>query len=180
MKMANRFLIAVFSFIFLSGCGYVTGSLLPDHLKTVYVDDFKNEIDITKEPTDRHASRIYKAGIESDITRAVIDRFIFDGYLRITKRDDADLILTGEVVDYYKQPLRYDKFDNVEEYRIMVVVNLQVLDTVKNATRLKKDGFIGYDTYRLTGALAATEDEACQGAIDDLAQKIVEKIVEAW
>lgn len=166
--------------LFLFGCGYTTGSLLPSHLKTIYVEDFKNKIDITNEPSDEGGFRIYRAGVETDITKEIIDQFIFDGHLRIVGKDDADLILSGELIDYYKQPLRYDKFDNVEEYRIIVTVNMVLRDTVEDRIMWKEDNFIGWDEYRLSGAFASSEDDARKAAIKDLADKIVEKVIEGW
>lgn len=180
MNTKYLLLIVIVATLSLFGCGYTTGSLLPDHLKTIHVEDFQNKIDISDEPSDKRGYRIYRAGVEADITEAVIDQFIFDGHLRIVDRDDADLILKGELIDYYKQPLRYDRFDNVEEYRIIVTVNIELKDTVKDKVLWKEDGFIGYDTYRLTGSFASSEDQARQDAIKDLASKIVEKAIEGW
>ncbi len=166
--------------LILTGCGYTTKSLLPSRLKTVYIEDFKNKIDISSEPSDKEGYKIYRPGVETDVTKAIIDQFIIDGYLQVVEKDDADLILSGELMDYYKQPLRYDKFDNVEEYRIIVTVNMELKDTVKDRVMWEESNFIGYDTYRLTGPFASTEDNARQEAISDLAKKVVEKVIEGW
>lgn len=180
MNKRYSLLILFFVILYLTGCGYTTGALLPSHLKTVYVENFQNKIDISKEPSDKHQYRIYRAGTENDITQEIIDKFIFDGNLRIVEEGEANLLLTGELVDYYKQPLRYDRLDNVEEYRIIVSVNMELKDVVKNEIMWKERGFIGYDTYRLTGSFASSEDEAREGAIEDLASKVVEKVIEGW
>lgn len=171
------FLIVMFA---VSGCGYTTGSLLPDNLKTIHVKDFGNKIDISTEPSDKGSLRIYRPGTEVDVTKAFIDKFIFDGSLRIVDAEEADLLLTGELVDYYKQPLRYDKFDNVEEYRIIVSVDMVLKSMAKNSVMWKEKNFIGYESYRVTGPLASNEDDARNLAIQDLADKAVEKVVEGW
>jgi len=178
----NRFanLTVLLALLYAAGCGYTAGSLLPSHLKTIYVKDFKNKIDISTEPSDREEYRIYRAGIESEVTSKIIDQFIRDGNLRVVDNYDADLVLSGELLDYYKQPLRYDKFDNVEEYRIIVTISMVLKDVVKDRIMWKEGKFIGYDTFRLTGSFASTEDEARAGAIKDLAEKAVEKVVEGW
>jgi len=180
--MNKRHLIVIFvlTTLLFAGCGYTTGSLLPSHIKTIYIENFKNKIDISDEPSDKHGYRIYRVGLENEITEKIIDQFIFDGHIRIVDKDDADIILEGELLDYYKQPLRYDKFDNVEEYRIIVTVNLEATDIVKGKRMWKETNFIGFDTYRLTGGFARSEQEAQDGAIDDLSKKIVEKVVEGW
>lgn len=176
----NIFYCLIIVALFFSGCGYTAGSLLPAYLRTIYVDSFQNKIDVSAEPSDKERYKIYRPGIENDITRAVIDRFIFDGHLRIVGKNDANLILTGELVDYYKQPLRYDRQENIEEYRIIVVVNLELKDLVKNRLTWKETNFVGYHTYRLTGPFATNEDSARAEAVKDLAQKVVEKVIEGW
>jgi len=180
MKIKTIFAFIVIGALLTGGCGYTTASLLPEHLKTIHVMDFKNEIDISREPSDDKNYRIYRPGLETEVGQTIIDEFLFDGRLKVVEEDEADLILTGELVDYYKQPLRYDRYDNVEEYRIIVTVNMELEDTVKGVTRWKVDGFVGFDTYRLMGTYATDESEASIGAITDLAKKTVEKIVEAW
>lgn len=154
--------------------------MLPGHLKTVFVDPFKNKIDVSAEPSDKEALKIYRPGSENDITSAIISQFIKDGHLRVVKKEAADLIVTGELADYYKQALRYDRQENIEEYRIIVVVNMELKDTVKNKIMWKENNFVGYHTYRLTGPFASNEDTAREEAIKDLAQKIVEKVIEGW
>lgn len=181
MKERRRiFLLAVFLILCLPGCGYTTGSLLPSNLKTIHVEDFANKIDISAEPSDKDGYKIYRVGIETDVTKAIIDQFIFDGHLRIVERKDADLVLSGELVDYYKQPLRYDKFDNIEEYRIIITVNMELKDMADEKVMWKESGFIGYETYTLTGDFATSEDAAREKAVKDLAGKIVEKVIEGW
>ncbi|MDB4349581.1 LPS assembly lipoprotein LptE [Omnitrophica bacterium] len=180
MSAKYRFFIIVFTVLYLSGCGYTAGSLLPNHLRTIYVEDFGNKIDPSSEPSGKHGFRIYRAGVETDITEAIVSQFIFDGHLHIVDKDDADLVLRGGLLDYYKQPLRYDRFDNVEEYRVIITVDMELVDVARDSELWKEKDFIGYDTYRLTGAFASGEEEAREGAIKDLAKKIVEKVIEAW
>ncbi len=172
--------VPVFLFLCAQGCGYTAGSLLPPHLKTIYVDDFDNSIDPSREPSDKHGAILYRPGVETEITQTIIDQFLFDGNLRVVGREDADIALTGEIVDYYKQPLRYDNFDNVEEFRVIVTVNMKLVDLVGDKVMWKENGFIGYDSYRLSGAFATDEDRAREGAVKDLAEKVVERVVEAW
>ncbi|MFH1753010.1 MAG: LptE family protein [Candidatus Omnitrophota bacterium] len=176
----KRFLAVFFILLFLQGCGYTTGSLLPSHLKTIYIEDFKNGIAISNEPSGSEGYKLYRPGVENEITAAIIDQFIFDGILQVVSNDNADLVLSGEITDYYKEPLRYDNFDNVEEYRIIVTINMKLMDATRDKIMWEANGFIGYATYRLTGAFATDEEEAREGAIKDLAQKVSEKVVEAW
>ena len=68
--------------LWLVGCGYTTRSMISDKFKTIYVAPFINKIDITKETDTAHRYKIYRPTLETDITKSVIDRFLFDGNLR--------------------------------------------------------------------------------------------------
>lgn len=168
------FLIAI------AGCGYTTGSLLPPRLKTIYVDNFKNKIDIGKEVTESTQYTLYRPGLENDVTNAVVERFVFDGNLKIAGRDEANLILRGNLVDYRQEALRYDANDDVEEYRIKVTVDMELIDAANNEPLWKEVGFIGESTYKIKGRFATSEDIARKEAIEDLARRIVERAIEGW
>jgi outer membrane lipopolysaccharide assembly protein LptE/RlpB len=164
----------------LGGCGYTYKSLLPEDLKTICVDNFVNKIPVTTETTDERMYRGYKPGMEYDVTKAVVNRFIFDGNLKVTEKKNADLILTGELIDYKKESLRYDTNDNVEEYRIRLVTNLELWDVKNKAVLWRENNFAGESTYRTGGSLAQSETNAIRDAESDLARRIVERTVEAW
>ena len=173
-------LILLFFSVILVGCGYSTGSLLPLHLKTVYVDNFKNKIEIDKEVTESARYTLYRPGLENDVTVAVTNRYIFDGNLKIANKDDADLILIGDLVNYRQEALAYDGDDNVEEYRIKIVVNIRLEDVYNNELMWEEIGFIGESTYRTTGRFVTSEGTARNKAIEDLARRIVERTIEGW
>ena len=162
------------------GCGYTTGSLLPSRLKTIYVDSFKNKIDISKEVTEITRYTLYRPGIENDVTDAVIERFVFDGNLKIAQKEAADLILKGSLVDYRQEALRYDRDDNVEEYRVKVAVDIELMDMAANKPLWEKTYFEGEATYKMSGQFATSEDAAREEAIEELARRVVERTIENW
>ena len=174
------YLILGFFSVAVVGCGYSTGSLLSSNLKTIYVDNFKNKIDIGKEVTESQRYTLYRPGLESDVTNAIAERFALDGNLRIANKDKADLILKGNVVDYRQEALRYDGNDNVEEYRIKVSLDMELLDVANDKILWQEKGFVGESTYKTQGRLATSEDVARTEAIEDLARRIVERTVEGW
>lgn len=183
----KRFLpLVIISVIFglgcasIAGCGYTCRSLLPPNLKTIYVETFKNDIRVTAEQTNLRMYRGYRPGMELELTKAVIDRYLFDGNLKITTEDKANLILRSELIDFKRDPLRYDANDNVEEYRIKLIVNLDLIDGKSGVIMWSERGFAGETTYRTSGALSKSEDAAVKDAIQDLARRIVERTVEAW
>ncbi len=163
-----------------AGCGYTTGSLLPDDIKTIYVDNFKNRIDVGNEITSNSRYSLYRPGIENDVSAEIADQFVFDGNLKLTRKDAADLILSGELLEYRKEPLRYDSSDDVEEYRVSVVVSMVLTNTWKDEIFWEESSFAGEATYNVAGRLARSEDMARQEAIEDLARRVVERVVECW
>lgn len=173
-------LTALLSAGILSGCGYTTKSLLSDELKTVYVDNFRNMINITAEQTNNRMYRGYKPGMEINMRTAVIDKFLIDGNLKIETEDKADLVLRVNFIDYKREALAWDANDNVEEYRIKLVVDMEMIDMKKGKTLWAEKGFTGEKDYRTTGALVMSEGTALVEAEKDLARRIVERTVEAW
>jgi outer membrane lipopolysaccharide assembly protein LptE/RlpB len=180
--MSKRYVVMMLAFltIFLMGCGYTARSLLPSDYKSVYVDSFANKIKITAEQSNVRMYRGYRPGLEADITSAIIDKFLLDGNLKVADRSSASLILKGELVDFRKEPLRYDANDNIEEYRLILTVNME-LDEVKTGKVVWKErSFSGETTYRTGGSLAKSESSALADATQDLARRVVERTVEGW
>jgi len=121
--------------------------------------------------------------LESDVTKKVTNKFLFDGNLKPVKEENADLILKGELVGFRRDPLRYTDSDEVEEYRINIQVNLSLWDTKENQLVWQENNFTGDFTYFTSFSTAGTprsEDAAVNDALDDLARRIVERTVEQW
>jgi len=164
----------------MSGCGYTTHSLLPSDFKSIRVENFKNDIKITAEQSDQRMYVGYRPGMEIELTKVVIDKFLLDGNLKIAAESDANIILKGTLTDFKRDALRYDANNNVEEYRIKLVVNTTLENVKTGALIWKENSFAGETTYRTSGSLAKSEAAAVSDAIADLARRIVERTVEAW
>ena len=173
------------SMVIIAGCGYTTKSTLPSNIKTIYVETFKNNIDFAAEGR----RNLYLPLLEIKVRNAVINRFLFDGNLKIADADKADLVLKGQLLSYNRTALRYTDNDDVQEYRIHITVSLEMWDAQKGRespaegeepTGWTESGFVGEATYFTTGALAKSEEAAVEDAITDLARRIVERTVENW
>ena len=182
-KKLSLFAICYLLLVTLAGCGYTTRSMISDKFKTIYIVPFVNKIDITKETDAGYKYRIYRPMLETDITKAVTNKYLFDGNLRPAKSGSADLILKGELVEFRRDPLRYTDNDDVEEYRINIVINISLWDTKENKLVWEENGFTGdftYFTSFTTSGTPKSEDVAVNDAINDLARRIVERTVEQW
>ena len=181
MPTLRRACLPLLAFVLLiSGCGYTARSLLPSNIKTISIGNFKNDIKVTAEQSNLRMYRGYRPGMEIDLTRAVITKFLQDGTLRIANESSADIILKAELIDYKRDALRYDSNNNVEEYRIKLIVNMELTNGKTGNVMWTEKGFSGETTYRTSGSLVKTETQAVNDAIDDLSRRIMERTVEAW
>lgn len=163
----------------ITSCGYTTRAFISSKFRTICVAQFTNQIDITRETDASRRYKLYRPLLETDITRAVIDRFILDGNLRVVKEDQADLVLKGSLVDYRRDAVRYTNDEDVEEYRISLTVDLSLMDKEKKLLWEEK-GLIGDSAYFVSGPNAKSESTAIDEAVEDLSRRIVERVVEEW
>lgn len=164
----------------LTGCGYTSKTLLPDTVKTVHVEQVRNAIDITGEVTNRQSFKVYRPGVEVDLRNALIDRFVFDGHLKIAAADKADSILRTELLSFRRDPLRYNTDDSIQEFRITVSASVQFVDTKTGKEIWQISGISGDSDYFLSGPQSKSEDEAVAAALEDLARHVVENVLEVW
>jgi len=163
------------------GCGYTTRPGLAPHLKTVYVKPFVNQIDLTELTTGgRDRFPLYRHQMEVDLTNRVISRYQFTGLLRPASAGRADSRLEGELIAFRRDPLRYNASQQVEEWRLNIVVNLRFIDQTTQALVWEENAFTGDTTYFALGANVESESAALDRAMTDLARRIVERSVENW
>jgi len=161
------------SIIFISGCGYTNQAILPNGIQTIAVPTIKNKL-------PQNESYTYEAGIEITVTNGIIDRLIFDGNLRVVSVEEADSVLYGTLTSYNQESIRYEGRSDVKEYRLFIGIDLEFVDNRTQETFWTETGFTGRTEFFRTGSSAKTERAALLSAKDDLAKKIVDRIVEDW
>ncbi|MBI3322100.1 MAG: hypothetical protein HYZ94_00265 [Candidatus Omnitrophica bacterium] len=164
----------------LAGCGYSATRLLPASYQTIYVEAFDNKIPITEEFSERVGYIANVPQLEEKVTQGVIDRFLFDGNLRVTNQPEtADLVLTGELRDFYRQAIRKLDDSTVEEYRLNLTASLTLRDK-RGKLLLEEPNLVADSTYFLSGSLARTETAAVDDLITDFSRRVVEWVIEYW
>ena len=155
--------------LILPGCvGYRLGSTLPPDVKAIYVHLFINECN---EPL-----------LEIDATNETIAEFQKDGTLRIVPKGEADVLLETTLNAMTLTPLRYDQIiDKVKpnEYRLTLQVSF-VLKRAKTREIMNEASVVGESTFAFIGNLNSSKRAAIPEASEDLAKRIVEKVVETW
>ena len=158
-----------FVLLTLPGCvGYRLGSTLPPDVKAIYVQLFINNCN---EPL-----------LEIDTTNATIAEFQKDGTLRIVSKSEADVLLETTLSAMTLTPLRYDQIiDKAKpnEYRLTLQVSF-VLKRAKTREIINEASVIGESTFMFVGNLNSSKRAAIPAASEDLAKRIVEKVVETW
>ena len=162
-----------------SGCGYTTKSLLPENIRRVHVAPVKNSIDLSEEISDKTPFRVYRPGLEVELTNAIINRVIFDGTLKVAPPEKADAVLDVALVDYRRDPLRYSEGEDVREYRLSVTIDVNFTNTV-DGKKLWTQRITGDNTFFLSGPRAISEDQAAAKAVEDTARRVIEAVVETW
>jgi lipopolysaccharide assembly LptE-like protein len=148
--------------LLLGGCGYTVGGTLPSHINTVSVPVFKNR---TREP-----------GVESLITRAVVEAFSTNGRLKIARGGEADAILEGEITSYGVTSIAFDKDANAQLYRLVVTVNLRMRDVKRNTLLFQQREVREQADFRVQNAVSQTisrEETALRTAATDIGRAIV-------
>lgn len=181
--MRNFFLLVIGCWLLVIGvigCGYTTRSMISTEFRAIYIQPFVNKIDFTKETDTADKYKVYRTHLEADITKEVVNKYLFDGNLKPVDKQFADLILKAELIEFRRDPLRYSENDDVEEYRINIAVNIVLWNVKEDKPVWQENNFTGDVSYFVTGPLAVSEDTAVSNAIKDLARRIVERTVEQW
>lgn len=155
--------------LLLNGCvGYQLGSMLPPDIETVFVPTFDNQ---TEEPL-----------LEAETTRRAVSFIQRDGSLRIRSEDSADSILLVTLTDFEIAPLAFDRDRRAaaEEYRMFITASVQLIRRTNENVIAENPRVVGETTFLLVGDLTSAKLAAIPDAAEDLAQRLVSAIVEAW
>jgi hypothetical protein len=100
--------------------------------------------------------------------------------LRPAGPSQADARVEGQLVEFRRDPLRFNASQQVEEWRLSVVVNVWFYDQHANILMWEEGGLTGDATYFALGGQAESENAALDRAVQDLARRVVERVVESW
>jgi lipopolysaccharide assembly LptE-like protein len=153
----------------LSGCGYTMGGNLPPHITTVAVPMFANQ---TPRP-----------GIEITVTRAIVEAFSTDGRLRVVTPSEADAVLEGAVIDRQLLSIAFDPKANVQQFRLVLTLNIRFRDVRKNAVLFEQRSMQEQSDFRVQGTVSGTiaeEDTAVNAATAEIARTVVNLAVQRF
>ncbi len=153
-----------------TGCaalGYRLGSSLPPGINVAYVPTLLNR---TAEPM-----------LELTATQALISELQREGTLSVGDMEKADVILTVVLEGFALAPLRYDSDTSTatSEYRMTIRASVELTRRLDNQV-LVQNTVAGETDFILTGDMTSAKRDALPAATADLAQRIVQSVVEFW
>jgi hypothetical protein len=124
-----------------------------------------------------------QAGLDQDISEAVVNRFVADNNLRVVREAEANAILSGAVVRYENAVFGFTGSVQAEEYRVSITVSCRFFDKVKNREIWRDESLTKTSNYYVVdvpGQDAKTEVDGRQEAIQKIADEILQRTVSAW
>jgi Lipopolysaccharide-assembly len=115
-----------------------------------------------------------EARLLDPLTTALRRRTQQDGTFELATRGDADLLLTGRIVDYRRQELSFDPGDvvTVRDYQLVMTVHATVRDRSSGRDVLDRR-VTGRTTIRVATDLTSAERQAMPLLADDLARNLI-------
>ena len=156
-------------FLFTGCAGYRLGTTLPADIQTVHVPIIKNNTD---EPA-----------VESTITQAILVELQKDGALKVVREELADAILDVELNGYELSPVGFRGSGSpttANEYRIQLTAAIVLTRRATGEVVAESPRVRGDSTFPFRSDLTTAKRQNLPEAADDLAQKIVSQVVEAW
>jgi hypothetical protein len=132
---------------------------MPDYMQRIYIDFFEN--------------RTLKAGLDEIVTNSVIEAFRSGSNLRIVDENSADLVLTGGVTGYSKDPFTYTSDQTILEYKVTIRYSVRCVDKARNEVFWEGD-VSDYALYK------NDEDQAIREAAKKTAERLVTNILTNW
>jgi hypothetical protein len=152
------------------GCGYgFSSSVLPGHIKTVAVPLMEN--------------RSVRGGLETALTDSLVEGFIRNHTLSVVPEKNADSALQGAILEYRREPFSVDANENVQEYKVEILVAAQFVDLRNNKVLWEEPRISQWATYNfieVAGRPAETENDGIGRALAKLTADILNRTVEGW
>ncbi len=172
--MNGRFasaLAAVALLAVMAGCGAYgfSSSLLPAHVKSVGIPLMENRTD--------------RGDLSAALADSLTEAFIDDNTLKVVNESSADAVVEGAVVSYSRTPFTYDAGENVQTYRVEIVLEVRLVDVRKNDMLWEEPRLSQWATYNFVpvGGQPAEDEEVGIGRVlAKLTDDILNRSVEGW
>ena len=154
--------------LLLSGCGYHLarrGPALPDSIQTVHVAPWSNR------------SNEFLLG--SWITDELRQTFLRESGLKIASREEADVILEGEILQVTTSGLSYITYDRAVERRITAECAVRMIDQKTGELLWETNNIVRWESFLVGSDVVATEglkNEALRKLSQDVADLVYHRV----
>jgi hypothetical protein len=127
-----------------AGCGTYgfSSSLLPAHIRSVAVPLPEN--------------RTNRSDLAAALADSLTEAFLNDQTLKVVGEREADSVVEGIVLEYRREPFTFDAQENVQTYRVEIVMDARFVDVRKNQVIWERKRLSQWDTqFRLRGRAGA-------------------------
>ncbi|MEW6685693.1 MAG: LPS assembly lipoprotein LptE [Candidatus Edwardsbacteria bacterium] len=115
--------------------------------------------------------------LKEKITEIIRNTFVRDNRLRLVEQKEAEGLLSGQIVEYKREPFSYTTLEVVESYKFRIFAQVTYKD-------LKNDEIIweekNLEGWTIGSAHPDSESVEVEAAITKLAEDILRRIVEEW
>jgi hypothetical protein len=158
----------------LEGCGYAlvgTGrGILPEGTSSVFVESFVNDTP--------------RVGLEQRLTDAVLRELAGRARLSpVSDRSVADVEISGRILSYQVNPVRFDDQGRALEYEIAVVARVRLTDRKTEKTLFENPSFLFRQPYPVAATSASyvdIENAAIEAMARPFARSLVATILEGF
>ena len=166
--MRKRFVQICLCLLLVQACGYRGQVNLPSDLQRIYVAVSN--------------SGAFRPGLEAAVTQALTQRILSAGGRVVAEDTQADATMKAAIVGLENNPVAFDRQDIAQRFRLVVVVNLQVIQR-KDKVELANEQVRGEAYYSAPPGITGTEvaeNDAIRRALRDLADKVVTRVVDPF
>lgn len=151
-----------------AGCGYhpLGGGNVPPEMQHLYVAPLTNGT--------------FRPGLQGLVGAAILRRLRQDSRIHLVAEGAADAVLVGDLTVYENIPIAVDPNDVGRRFRVRVILAMQLKERSGEKMLLKED-ITGEAFYTTGGDVVGTrsaEDEAAQRAAQELAARVMMRLIE--
>jgi hypothetical protein len=125
------------------------------------------------------ASKVIEPRVGDAVTTSLRRQLQQEGTFRLNTRGEADIVVTGSVIEYDRSSLSVQPEDILtpRDYRLRIRAHVTARDRTSGRVLLDRD-VLGQTTLRITSDLSSGERQAIPQATDDLARNITALLTE--
>lgn len=166
MKPYSRSIpLLAFLLLLVASCGYHNPNIYTGPDRVIYLMDWKN--------------RTSQLGLDATFYQSLVKWYQKSGSISLTKKkEDAQLILAGEIVSISLPSRSYDADQSATEVRVSLRVRYVLKDLTTNKIVIEAPGETWTETYLTGGSTSETranQRKAIATIVEDISERIYQK-----